>query len=756
MKRILQNKSCWIPLVLITANFFSCIKQKTAGQEQTFYQDQPFWQEYHDAFTIDTNAASNAASNDVRKILVDSESSIWIATAGGIYRKKNGQRIWSKIISGENDGPAYAVAEDTASAIWLGTWNGLYKVINDKIEKVTGPEGPISMLCTTSDGIYALGPKGFWINKGKGFLAQKSKLAKSVRDVISDGNHGLWIATDVGLYHWNEDKTEHFYTTSELISGYAKGLALNSDQKLWVGGLGGVTVRNGNAMEKQLTVANGIPSTYVTTVRLALDRSMWVGTQKGVVRFRPDSTRSLLFSRRWLLDDQVNDIAFDKKGNAWIATPKGVSAIMKRQMTLAQKSEFFNEALVKRHIRAPWIAGQAHLKIPGDTTSWEPEDDDNDGEYTGNYLAMESFRFAATKNPEARENARKAFQFLKLLQEVTGTEGFFARTIIPSDWKNMHDENRTFTEREKADELVKEPRFKPVEVRWHLSRDGKWLWKGDTSSDEMCGHMFGYYFYYTLAADENEKKRIAAHVAKLVDYLIDHHLNLTDVDGTHTRWSVWSPDDLNRNPEWLPDRNQNSMEILAFIKLAHFMTGQEKYQKEYLRLIKKEHYLENMAQVTSQNPAWFIYFDVVLQAYLYPILIHCEQDPEHLKFYKAHLKDWFTRRKGDHNPLINFIYNYCLDQKEELKNSIDFLIDTPLDLVDWPIDHRMREDISIVRNPVLEDEQVSILQPASIRMTVRWDKNPWTAAGGNPQVEREPVFWLLPYWMGRYLGMISK
>src|SRR5688572_30044187 len=107
-----------------------------------------------------------------------------------------------------------------------------------------------------------------------------------------------------------------------------------------------------------------------------------------------------------------------------------------------------------------------------------------------------------------------------------------------------------------------------------------------------------------------------------------HNLNFADVDGKPTRWSVWSPDQLNRDPEWLPDRNQNSMEMLAFIKLAHYMTGNEKYQKEYVRLIEKEHYLDNMKDVTRQNPAWLIYFDVVLQAYLYPILIHCEKDPE--------------------------------------------------------------------------------------------------------------------------------
>ncbi|CAG5070194.1 hypothetical protein DYBT9623_02934 [Dyadobacter sp. CECT 9623] len=741
---------------LVAALFFilivACSRERTGETEAAFYQDKPFWQEYHEASLI----GENAESNEVRSIFIDKEDNAWAATAGGIFKRNSGQSVWTKVISGENDGPAYAVAQDETGTIWLGNWNGLYKFSNNNPDKVNGLKGPVSALLAVKNTVYTLGPRGFWINKGQGFREDKSNIAKSIRDVISDGDSGLWIATDVGLYHWTETKTQHYYQTDALISGYAKGLAFNTDQKLWVGGLGGITVRNATSKDREIRVDNGIPSSHVTALRLSPDSSMWVGTQSGVVRFRPDSTKSLLFSRRWLLDDQVNDIAFDQKGNAWIATPKGVSIIRKREMTLASKSDFFYQELMKRHIRAPWIAGQAHLKIPGDTTSWEPEDDDNDGEYTGNYLAMESFRYAATKLPEAKVNAKKAFGFLKLLQEVTGTDGFFARTIIPADWKQMHDENRVFTAREKADALVKEPRFKPVEVRWHLSKDGKWRWKGDTSSDEMCGHMFGYYFYYTLVADEAEKKIIAAHVGKIVDHLMRNNLNLVDVDGTHTRWSVWSPDQLNRDPEWLPDRNQNSMEILAFIKLAHFMTGQDKYQKEYLRLIEKEHYLDNMAQVTSPNPAWFIYFDVVLQAYLYPIFIQCEQDPKRLKFYKAHLEEWFAHRKEDHNPLINFIYNYCLHQRSELKNSVDFLKDTPLDLIDWPIDHRKREDIRIVRTPVLEDEQVDVLQPPSIRMTVRWDKNPWTAAGGNPQVEREPVFWLLPYWMGRYLGMISK
>jgi hypothetical protein len=60
-----------------------------------------------------------------------------------------------------------------------------------------------------------------------------------------------------------------------------------------------------------------------------------------------------------------------------------------------------------------------------------------------------------------------------------------------------------------------------------------------------------------------------------------------------------------------------------------------------------------------------------------------------------------------------------------------------------------------VRSPILEEVQISELPPASERATVRWDKNPWAAVHGNPSQVREPVFWLWPYWMARYLEIIE-
>jgi hypothetical protein len=719
---------------------------------QQAFTDTLFTQEYHEGYLV----SANDSANIVRSIAADDQSNIFIATAAGVFVKKKNSNIWVNVLPQSESGPAYAITKDSAGNIWIATWKSLFVYSGDQLRKIEGVEAPVSVLCTSAEGVYAIGPNGGWLIAGDAPQKLKYHLPRSTRDAVSDGNGGIWVASDVGLFHFNKDTTKKYRATDGLLSAAVKAVCFDREKNIWAAGLGGVNILANEKTARKITPSEGCPSIFVNAVRTAADGTMWVGTRNGVVRYYPDGSHSLLFSRRWLMDDEVNDITFDKDGTAWLATVHGVSAIRKKPMTLASKSDYFYDVLMRRHIREPWIAGQCKLPVPGDTTQWQPDDDDNDGEYTGNYLAMESFRYTVTKSEEAKRNAAKAFRFLKKLQDVTGSHGYFARTIVPINWKGeLHDANRTYTATELAEELVKEPRFKPVEERWRKSADGQWLWKGDASSDEMCGHMMGYFFYYELAADKEEKKVIAKHVASIVDHLIANNFNMMDVDGTHTRWSVWSPDQLNRDPEWSPDQNQNSMELLAFLKLAYHVTKDKKYQQHYLHLIKEEHYLDNMSKIVHQDPAWFIYFDVILQAYLYPILLKCETDPQLLSFYQRHMDEWMQFRKADKNPLINFIYCYARNTQVELASSVELLKDTPLDLVSWVIDHRKREDIQIVHRPVLDEEQVSELPPASIRATIRWDANPWAALNGNPSIEREPVFWLFPYWMGRYLGMIK-
>tara|TARA_R110002167_G_scaffold49412_18_gene144759 strand:- start:1129 stop:3384 length:2256 start_codon:yes stop_codon:yes gene_type:complete len=745
-------------LLLSFAFLFSCADQRKIDAETLVannspYVDLPFGQEYHEGFVIGDN---NLDANNVRAIQPDFKGNIWIATKGGIYQKQADSKLWNLMITGAGQGPAYDIEVADDQYIWMATWNGVYAYHSGNIVKMEGPKPPIAKVVSTKEGIYALGPYGIWLYDGIQWVKKPFNTASSIRAVLSDNNKGLWIGTDVGLFHCNDGHTEVFQKNEDLVSAGVGGLDFDNHGDLWVACMGGITIRNHMGTVATKRPKDGITNANINVVRKANDGRMWVGTDYGITRFIPgEEDYSVRLGKRWLMSDEVRDIAFDTKGTAWIATANGVSAIKKMQMTLSEKADFFYDKLIARHVREPWIIARTRLAVPGDTASIVPEDDDNDGEFTSNYLAMESFRYATTKDPQAKERARKAFDFLHFLREVTEGDGFFARTIIPISWNRSHDMNRTYTERELAEEIIENPRQKSVEKRWHVSKDGKWKWKGDTSSDELCGHLFGYYCYYNLVADEKEKQRVADHFSKIMDHLIQNDFNLIDVDGKPTKWGIWSPKMLNYNPDWAPEKALNSLELLSFLKFTYHITKNEKYQNEYLKLIKDEGYLENTKMMHDTNPAWETYFDIYMTLYLYPPLINYEADPMIKKVYQDNMDEWFAKHKRSKSPMVNFTYNLLAGNADELDNSIAFLKDAPLDLVDWDIDNGKREDLRMVRFPILEDLQVGLRPPSEYR-TVRWDQNPFLAVSGDPAQEKEPVYWLLPYWMGRYTKLIVE
>lgn len=98
-------------------------------------------------------------------------------------------------------------------------------------------------------------------------------------------------------------------------------------------------------------------------------------------------------------------------------------------------------------------------------------DSDNDGLWTSMYTASQAFRYAATKDPAAKAEALTRFEALLFLYEASAgvAAGFPARSAA----------------------RVGDTIFSGG--TWHnSSRRPGWVWKGDTSSDEVTGHMFVY------------------------------------------------------------------------------------------------------------------------------------------------------------------------------------------------------------------------------------------------------------------------
>ena len=732
--------------------FTLCLALSAGMSAHAGLPDRPFLQEIHRPYPIGTEPASSNA----RAVAVDSAGNVWAATRTGVYILESSSGTWRAVLPDSLAGPSFDILVAPDGTVWLGTWTGLFAFRNNRLQAVPSLSSPVATVGISGKNLYAFGPDGSWSNEGGKWHRLQFRLPGSVRAFLSDGRGGFWLATAVGLYHVVEGRVEVYRDSSELISADVRALAVDPQGRLWIGSLGGVTVYEQSRRVDAFTPKDGLPTVWVNCVAKAPDGRMWVGTDLGLARYDGRSW-SVRHSRRWLLDDHVRDIAFDRRGTVWIATAKGVSAILRRRMTLAQKAQHFYRICMTRHVREPWLVEKCRLRVPGDTTTWEPRDDDNDGQYTAMYLAMESFRYAATRDPEAKEHAKRAFEALRFLQTVTGTESFVARTVIPPTWTRMADPNEIISPRRRAERRVRNPRDKCVETHWHRSADGRWLWKGDTSSDEITGHMYGYLFYHDLVADATEKRRVAEHVCRVVDGLIQNGYVLKGMDGKHTTWGVWAPEYLNHDPDWTPERGINSVEILSYLKLAYHVSGEKRYEREYRKLLFQEGYAENVKNAKNFNPAFRTHIDDELLALAYPCLLLHEKDPQLRSLYRQSLDRWYQGVRGDKSSFFDFTYALCTGENPQPEASLFDLRDTSLDLVRWRIDNSRREDLRLVRTPELESLQTDRLLPPSERCLTRWDGNPWLAIQGDgAQTESSGVWWLLAYWLGRYLGVIGE
>lgn len=709
--------------------------------------DDPFEQEYRDAFITGGDEA-----NDIRAIAVDGQDRVWIATAAGAFVLADG--TWQAPAGEAIGGPAYDLLVGPDDVLWIGAWNGCYECRDGALRRLSNSDMPVRSLAHDGKHLLTGGPDGVRLRDGDRWRDVPIECATSIRALVAEGNT-IWAATRVGLFRYDGEATRCYSQPDEVLSSEVTALARDRQGRLWVGSTGGIDVYDGERRVAQYTGQEGLPNVVVASLDFDREGTLWVGTELGVARF--DGQRwSLRHSLRWLPSDAVRGVAFGADGTAWVGTAGGISPLRSKTLTLEEKAAHYQEIVRARHVREPGLVERCFLETPGDLSSFRPMDTDNDGLFTGLYLAAESYRYAATRDPAARRNAREAFRGMQFLQTVTETPGFVARTVIPSDWTRMADANRTYTAQEIVEILVDDPRWKRVETRWRKSNDGRWLWKGDTSSDEITGHYFAYAVYYDLAADDEDRSRVRDLVRRITDYLIDGGYVLRDIDGQATRWGVWSPERLNGDPNWRLDRGVNSVEMLSFLRVAHHMTGDERYESATSELIEQHGYGENVLDAQQFDPGAFTYIDSQLLALAYPALFRYEDDPQRLELYRRSARRWFAPVQEDHSPLYTFVYAAALGEPVALQGSVEFLRDVPLDMIEWTIDNTQREDVQMVRRPTIDRWQTDRLLPASERAIGKWDKNPYAAhAGAGGRTESSTVYWLLPYWMGRYHGFIS-
>ena len=447
--------------------------------------------------------------------------------------------------------------------------------------------------------------------------------------------------------------------------------------------------------------------------------------------------------KRWLRDDHVLDLSVDRDGKVWVLTQTGLNKIEFRQTTLAAKADWFHRKIRSRNMRYG-LTAERRLLVPGDITSSEMIDTDNDGGWTSYYIGSLGARYAVTHEEDTRRQAWESFAALERLQSIHTNTGFPARTFERKGFK--------FSDPD----------------RWRDSPDPGWEWKGHTSSDEVCSQTFAHAVMWEfVAANAVERARIATNYVRIVDHILAHDLYLVDVDGKPTLWGRWNPEYVNWFPRTIHDRQLNSAELIASLQLAFAMTGSARYRDKAFEMFTKYGYLTNILsslrliapttgyvhQGNDMGDEWN-HSDDELAFFTYWPLVRFAFTGELRAKYLTVVREHLEIEAPERYPIWNFIAAACGASEFDAAGSVWTLRGTPLDTIAWRVTNSHRQDITKLP-PNFMGRQLKELLPPGERLIARINTQPFILDQGNDATDFPGDEYLLGYWLGRYVGAIG-
>ncbi len=360
------------------------------------------------------------------------------------------------------------------------------------------------------------------------------------------------------------------------------------------------------------------------------------------------------------------------------------------------------------------------------------------------------------------------------------------------------------------------------------------VYKGDTSSDEIIGHVFLYKLAYDILGPEDPE--LAALIVNTMDkfaqHLVDNSYNMVDGSGQPTTWAKFSRTYFH-NGQVLGGAPLNAMVLLTVFKVAAHVTGYQKWEDEYRMAAFDEQYqyaeimtqeleryqlsiLEYVNDITPilgrilRHAVGTKLFDMAYKLILnhsdeemamlgFYTLFQLEDDEELLKYYREALDDWWFSMQNSENPLWYYVYQLAYPDEEKKDAYGNSLIETaswslsrhPMDLRRFLATNGNRDDvyeldlddvgiggtneISFDPNaytPAFWDSNSKVLRIVGmlfgltkLEQTVaapderafhKYNGSSYDLDDAHNIYEMEgSTTYSLPYWMGRYHGMLE-
>ena len=361
------------------------------------------------------------------------------------------------------------------------------------------------------------------------------------------------------------------------------------------------------------------------------------------------------------------------------------------------------------------------------------------------------------------------------------------------------------------------------------------IYKGDTSGDELIGHMFIYKLMYDILGEEDEELRllIVNAIDNIAQHISDNGYQLVDGTGQGTTWGKYDRQTF-LSGGGLAMAPLHAEVLLCIFKTAAYITGYEKWENEYrlAALDPAYEYAEVMNQYFDRAIATAAlvvnealgseiggpvfenidgtdlaeilfrlllnYSDEEMAMLGFYLLFQTETDTELLGTYRSALSQWWKSIQYSENPLWYYIYQLAypkLDRTDAYGNRIVntaawALSRTPIDLINWSASNPNRDDVAVFSVPELggrdnvlsydkssgtlgelnTDDAASILKfivqvcnldwavAAPDERSIHKFNNNTFDIDGHHETNRSEAStqFTLPYWLGRYHGMLAE
>jgi len=708
--------------------------------QATQHLDNLYIQDYSIKFLNTDNDAQ------LQKVVSDRNGYIQILSSKGLLRTRAGQLLFpGTLVTDEQD----KQTSDKKIA-GIGTYEDQLVYVDDQAVLSNAWAGKLFSKHTMPGAKIFAGGKDFTflVSDGKNLkLLKDSKdlwmgnlLGEDVKDIKFDtASNIFWILGNASIHTFsavNKELTKVFSRNNLTCIEPANG-------KLIVGTTDGYFELDVKTKKQTGNIQKKMPWTDLTTIR-QVDGTLWFGSTWGAMQLRKDGKFNYYASKRWIPSDTVISIAKGPGNSVLVLTTKGLGQIHFTEMSLYDKAMFFEKQVRNRHIRLGFNATVSNMK-DGDVTSGSMEDSDNDGLWTTMYLAGETFRYVVTKEPDALKNVRESLDAIERLYTINLVPGF------PS---------RSFERRG----------YKYDDAAWRRADDPEWDWKSTTSSDEAIGHIFALGVIAELVHENDIRNKAVMLIDTLMSTIVKNDFYMLDWDGKPTRWGRWNPDYVNARPENVGDRKINSSNIIAMLQTAYYFTKKEKYKKAAFYLLNEKGYLKNLMRPMAEighapdgadelskelSDGWNHSDDEMYYCGYWGLYRYALNDTLKADFKKSIIDHWESERP-EKEGLWNIMTALTGTTDFDLNEAIWYLQEYPLDLVNWTVKNSQRKDIELVGPNFRKQTTTEVLPPDELGIS-RHNANRFDlddGDGGRSEYSAGDI-WLLPYWIGRYLNVIS-